>query len=671
MWRLLKSIGGAFCYVDYGGSTGAGERRPDGTDSLDRVDCAGQANMARLRSAASVCGMFALIAIAVIMDEESFRNTCLTDAKVYPRRQKVKEMWVPHLKMLIEDKVLEDTDEGRPLSLADVQVTGSYFEVWKVFEDNSTRTIFDGRDISGLGPRPPPVNTVELKEQLRMMHEQGLTNYVVADIRHWFHQLPLARAIRRFFCLIVPGCIMRMCVVPMGWSWSPWVAQNCAWLVLLHVPEGGKPIFDSYATTEALPHFVIRSGSSTAQKGQEVDMIAFLLYDNFVIGCRTPTQAEEVGARLKGNAAFFNIAIKTLEVWTYTRLLDREKLDLEMSPQEISDEETGKVKVKRCIHLGVEFGITPGPDPRLKWRHPRRKLSKWESSFQGCSAGEKEVRLVASWVGILLWDGVVRRIPLQRRIGLLNIASAVGRKGAGQGWKAASRLTLSEDQSALLGQLRDEMLGSAWTTVDSIILQGDPIILATDASNLRWGCLRLYLTGPQRFSHLMGENFSKEFGKLHIFYKELGAAVWAIERLSEEERQRPIVLVIDNAAAAGALRRGVSTTLIGNELLSRIPERVMMTMKVISIPSEANPADSPSRNAVVKRSKMWLKVIDDCIVHVGKLLSTGAGSELVGRSRTAFGGIRHREPEEEDPSLEPVEAPWLVVTVPEEAVYED
>ncbi|MDP1603607.1 MAG: reverse transcriptase domain-containing protein, partial [Legionella sp.] len=62
-----------------------------------------------------------------------------------------------------------------------------------------------------------------------------------ADLRHWFHQIPLPEHLRNLFQFrFESGEVYRACLLPMGWFLSPPIAQAITWTLALSTPKDGR-----------------------------------------------------------------------------------------------------------------------------------------------------------------------------------------------------------------------------------------------------------------------------------------------------------------------------------------------------------------------------------------------------------------------------------------------
>lgn len=89
---------------------------------------------------------------------------------------------------------------------------------------------------------PPPANLIGVNEFLHECRSMGRCHMLTADIRHWFHLIPIPNRLKVWFGLKLKGDADNYVwnTLPMGFSWSPRIAQLFAWATLLHT-EPGQP----------------------------------------------------------------------------------------------------------------------------------------------------------------------------------------------------------------------------------------------------------------------------------------------------------------------------------------------------------------------------------------------------------------------------------------------
>jgi hypothetical protein len=134
------------------------------------------------------------------------------------------------------------------------------------------------------------------------------------DLRHWFHQIPAPGWMRRLF-----GIRARQAAggfqdyvwtsIPMGWSWSPLIAQGVAWTFLMFREETDPRVFfeeAAFTGTTGLPTFVNVIDPVT----KEIKGFATVYYDNYLIMCWDSDLLNAIEQRLKANEKALHIMVK-------------------------------------------------------------------------------------------------------------------------------------------------------------------------------------------------------------------------------------------------------------------------------------------------------------------------------------------------------------------------
>jgi hypothetical protein len=125
----------------------------------------------------------------------------------------------------------------------DFNVACGYFEVAKeVAGVRKARTILNARCVSPYFVTPPPVNVADIRRVIRTVSRMVARGKMVAwtmDLRHWFHQLELPAALRRYFGVLLRDGkeLWRWICLPMGWAHSPRICQCLAWALVLACAE--------------------------------------------------------------------------------------------------------------------------------------------------------------------------------------------------------------------------------------------------------------------------------------------------------------------------------------------------------------------------------------------------------------------------------------------------
>ena len=234
------------------------------------------------------------------------------------------------------------------------------------------------------GPPPPPVNLADVGQII-----QKMTNFVgqrmevvIGDYRHWFHQIQAPTELQRLFGLKVGAQIYRWLMLPMGWGWSPYFAQVCAWATLAFRTKEEESILmeECFKEGELLPTFVrTRCGGFVT-----------VYYDNFIVVTPSPREADDLHKRWRVNATpeRTGAVIKTGSLHRFTH-------------REIAA--TGFDFLG--LHLQTEVdALDKNRVSSLSW-HPC-KLQRWSEKFPPDFSPRRRVKLQSGsdgWCSVVRW----------------------------------------------------------------------------------------------------------------------------------------------------------------------------------------------------------------------------------------------------------------------------
>lgn len=590
LWQLLRGSG-------YGGYQPGPQGEHDKVAPLDEVSVAGQANTKRLLASARARNVvFAVVLLGLTLSPLETMPTSTEGREV---RFTNARKYGDHFKSLLKWGLLVVE------SISNICFFNTYFSVPK--DASSHRSIFNGKRLSKKSGTPPPVNLLDVPrvlQQVSSLAMEGGLYISTGDIRHWFHQIPVSFELSRWFGLAMDNIMYRWTCLPMGWSYSPAIAQAAAWIFLCHSEDGEEEYF-SLKDLENLPSFLEIKGKD----GKVIGLIT-LYYDNYLIVSSDARVVEDLHRRVLRNAKFFNIVLKHHDFYSRKALL------------------TGPFP----NFLGVEIGLGRRREGFfLRWR--LKKIHELQ-----VPANEAiRVRELASTIGRILYSRLISLAPLGTHsstrvvLDVLRRASAAAWKGT---WASATVVLTNEERAAFAAEVRN-------ANVQQWFCSGPParriVFMASDASDKLWGFTEMEdgmvvkVAGPFAYPPDIQEN--------HIFIKELYAA---IECIAWAKRERPetdrIHLLIDNTAAAVVLTRRYSSNAKANVLLAG----VNVALRVITVPSEVNVADSPSRGKAIEQERVsasWKAFMLDEIGQRGPLA-------LARHDNSGSSPLRH--PEEED-----------------------
>jgi hypothetical protein len=642
MWRLLTAATytGERFSANYDGTY----MSPISVAPLDPIDVAGTTNVRGVLRMTRLLHWNTLFPIMEILDEESTtghhvwlqqligdltRENLLRSGA--PEKQTVQPIYRQHMTQLMGYDILRTTIDPAIFF-------SSYFAVPKT--EDTARAIFNGRRLSERCPVPPPVNlatpTTILPLLEDFLHQHSSIFIMGADMRHWFHQLRLPRSLWPLFALNSDNRTLAWTTLPMGWSWSPCVAQAFAWALLAGRQANEEPLFEEAGLKEGsdLPTFL-----RTKRGG-----FVFVYYDNFVIITPQKEELDVFKKRFERTCAEYSAVVK-------------------QGSEFLAD--TGSFIAKGVEFLGMKLqGIARIRDRRGRLRcdgftcRPA-KIDEWAAMEV---AGSTTPRDFAGFVGRSVFAETLACIPLgttPRGKLLLKCARQIGSLAFSGGWDKQL-----DDETC--SRVRD-MVAELWK--NTLSLKDSPhafprpmatrdvnLVIATDASDTGYGYM-IYELSPEGLRLLHPEEtyvfqWNEEMRTKHIFEKELTAAVRGLEtiRSTYARTDSRCLLVVDNSAACFVLRNGFSNHKGAMLLLERY-SHCLSDVEVLLVISGDNPADCPSRGDFrdhLVRGERLLK----CIRAWRNGWSWSSGPRRSWERSEADGPIRHAEPIEAELFLE-------------------
>jgi len=291
LWQLLRG------YDTYGKP----ETRRRGIGVLDEVKCGGNLKLNVIHSLGSnLQWSFVLRHLPILTSEEAVRKTLIEEEMKPLAIVQTSPMYLPHLRKLTQWKIISHSAKQGLLFCS------RFFAIAK--DANLDRAIFNGKRLSSLFLCPPPVNIAEISTINKMFSElvqppvaagQPAASRKVygftADFRHFFHQIPVNSFLRRMFGLACGEEQFCWNTLPMGWSWSPFLAQCVGWLLLSGRHPNEAPLFNEDFTEDA--------GLPTFLHLRDCPGFAVLYYDNILVVGSNPAVIQAIKARLVRNMA--------------------------------------------------------------------------------------------------------------------------------------------------------------------------------------------------------------------------------------------------------------------------------------------------------------------------------------------------------------------------------
>ena len=655
LWQLLKGSG-------YGGY---GEGIPErlGPGKLDPITVAGRCRILDLRRSANELNIpFAVEFLGIIIEYEEFVSRLNPQAVPQPRRVKfTNTKYRDQLHSLIGFSVCEE------VALSSIKHFSSYFSVPK--DALWDRAIFNGKNLSGMFETPPSTNIPDL---VRVVEEIGYANspevglhICAGDLRHWFHQIPLEDHICAFFGIAFKTangqtCALKWKTLPMGWSYSPLIAQSACWAMSAHRHSGA----DRKGKVE--PLLIYLSGLSQPpmftdllnEKGQKVGIVT-VYYDNYICVSSCYKTAETFYHRVIRNCNVFNIQLKEHELW-HRRDLKIDQLPEPMCYDPIKKTSAKVVSMttekepKPFSFLGIEFGFRQKTGRgghatyHLEWRVKEKVLP---AKCEVCDVDQNfSPRDVARPIGRLLFHRLVSLAPLgdleSTRL-CLSLLRRCGVYAWANSWSHVG-ISITPAESAALAQEWAFVLSRPWHCVAP---EPQHICrVATDACDEGYGFVILSDSNEVQYNSQqclfqkkgVDEDQRTVHREDHIFLKELKAALDGIEFcvVNYPGVQR-VDIVTDNTAVAAVLRRKFSSNWKALQMLTSLK----IPIRVITVASRDNVADAPSRGLPIDNGCLKRTICAFDLDQKGEKLGFATRHPNVGKDKA---GLRHLEGHDDD-----------------------
>lgn len=581
LWILLRSLG----YILASIISGYDYARPDINDTcehkLDPIQVAGCLRLDEVKRYGRQRHFKSLCKAWDMLDRPKVTPFLTPRITWTPRRYR------HHFEQLKDFGILEPSSD-QPL------YTSGYFSIPK--ENGSARAIFNGSKLSTHFPPPPPVNIMSQRDILHKIaahvfpdrdHSQAVEKveplpsafYVIhGDFRHWFHQLPSESGLSRYFGVACAGIKYLWKTLPMGWSWSPYIAQAAAWTLIVRDCDDLLDL-TPLEKDEGLPFFIRTKGHG----------FITVYYDNYIFVTSDEKEAVELNKRFLSNCRDWNAVIK-------------EHQFLRISPGVTKNSSSDALFQESSIfrYLGLEIKLIPD---NLLWRVSPNRVELLERTIPLVMSP----RVLAQYIGKIISVRLLESQPLgaSRSVcDVINLLRATIRIGSTKGWDS-ERITLSTTDFQVLSQEWDTFLQNPWRCSILPSFQWSKwITLATDASDWGWGMVLIDENGNVLKQYK--KNWDDNERKLHIFIREMLAVERSLTKIQSMHNVNDckINLVVDNTAVAAAVKRGYSSNDRAMHSLRSVILPLHHRLRIITVISEHNVADGPSRNKPYKQETL-------------------------------------------------------------------
>jgi len=366
------------------------EGGPSATDEIRKIDLLqhserpGKADVAALRASAERMSVpFAVDATRIICDEKYARQKLeRTDLSLEQKEAICERSWRTQTRTGFYAAIILLITWGLLVECGEEEITSysKYFQVPK--GDLFWRVILDSRIAGRLCINPPSVNFPLIRTLLIEIASLPFKDNLYAitgDWKFWFYQIAVNPFLQSLFGLAVSDpktgkqLFAKVRCLPMGWPYSPRLAQCLGWMCILHREPGEDSLGVCETWTDDPPQFIrLRSSPEAAPKG-----FIFLWLDNVLVITWDQSLRDLWFARLQRNAKVFNVVWKDLKSTS--------------SP----------------CYLGIfmRFVKTEG----FTWCHEAARLKKWKDIVK---APINTVRDVARHVGVAVWHQLMALEPL-------------------------------------------------------------------------------------------------------------------------------------------------------------------------------------------------------------------------------------------------------------------
>jgi hypothetical protein len=436
----------------------------------------------------------------------------------------------------------------------------SYFEVPKK-DPGLYRAIANCKAMNALFHSVIGFGLATIIEVFRVIAFAGLGFFAVMDLRHWFHQLTLPSEYTRLFSFRFGREIWEWRTWPMGFRYTPVVAQSTVCACLREVGQQLNLMYWSATETIPSPVMVWRDG-----RGNTL-VIAIVWYDNIFLNCSS------VGIRKR----FLDILAR---VFRSTNI--QLKGDIVLSEGHVE-------------YLGVNYKVRSRNE--VEWSHIRPNRERWALDIRSVPSTARDWLQL---IGIVNWHVRMKGTPWKEIRGLFRSVFDVLRDH----WEHLDEVVvMSTDIQKALQQWTQEACAEGSYTRTLRDIPTRQVFVATDASNWGMGGIVLTVDGS---SVITQRQWTPREALWHINTKETIAVIETLTAVSAlNSGPCQLIVAVDSVTAIARLR---GTALMESELEARLFEMREMCqedhLRFEYIRSADNPADEPSRGVPIEEHKV-------------------------------------------------------------------
>jgi hypothetical protein len=533
--------------------TNYGKTEVSSTVPLDKIEHAGCVQMNRLAQRKEKFNRnWFSFAMDISLKKVTFLSI-LIDPEVTCHLDTMNGRFASEFQQLEEARVLQQSKRR------ELRFHWLFFTILKSIE--CSRAIFNGKHLAKFWSRPRPVGLPTIPDLLKALSRFRRPFIYQRDYRHWFYQIPLSNHHFDYFGINFSSTMRYfMKVLPMGWSWSPFIAQSIASFI---AAQAMMDVFGEafrMPTSEEIPPWYEHTEGTTLS-------MVIVWYDNFCILSDDPTIAARIIRAVDAMSAKFGAIYKT-----------KKGEDL-MVVQEAS-----------TIFLGIELEWVAN---RLWWSFPEEKRREW---YDLSTERIKTCRDIARRAGMLNWIAYVTGSHCHPSIVDEHIRIA-----------RMDQAVWDEESVTQCSQKAEEIFQSElrkWSTKRRFTWEaedlGRRLVIIADASTEAGGHIVLNWE-LERFDHV--PDYSRRWtsslagDSTKIFYLEfiavIGGVYAAVDSVRHMNERLDILIVTDNLGLKYTINRGCSNLTSARTCFAAIPHGVRL--RATWIPTEENPADGLTR----------------------------------------------------------------------------
>jgi hypothetical protein len=460
---------------------------------------------------------------------------------------------------------------------------------------------------------PPPLRLAEFAELLGIIKSYGPHAIILtSDIRHFFWQIRMPNGDCRYFSTAFDGQVYEWICLPMGWTWSPWVAQGVASLavygavqILINAGEALTIVRGGGSPEAPAAFYHIHRTAADGSRGPRVASVV-IWYDNFLV---LTNEGAGWAAALR---AAINTAMKKMKL-EWKKLKDSKQAWCET--------------VGAGEYVGIQFQWEDGI---FQWRHVPENAAEW--ALASAAVGDdNRLQQVASAMGVLVHDSALR---LARGHGpnIHGVMSKVGTAYASvlrSDW-TTHELDLQPMQRDAMKECWRILVRNEWQSFEQwtkVAYVASDATTKESAMVLMESAPRQGIARPRDYPVATRGNFGEtDINKIEALIA-IKSILWAAD-MGELEPGTLIVAIVDNTTAVAWLNgRGSPDARVHAELVIMRAElaRRGLGYVVMWVDTHEQPADEPSRNDPVSDAKVRF-----CLAHAKEWFNeTFASAEAI------------------------------------------